>query len=422
MKLTKQSVAFLLFAALPCAIFPISGRAASSFLWPKLFVLVGICLFHLVCARPTRNEWRSGLVSWGPWLISLSVTGIFSFRFDWALLGTNPQGMGILFWLLMMLFAVTTKAALADHPNMFRSELIGIQVGASANAAIAIVQSISGHRISGFFGHRAYLAGFLLLSLAVLVQQRHYFRGQIVKFQACIHVLAILLCQNRAALLGAALILVLWIGIKKSIPFILAISIALASFTYQRQVAIHPSLSEASPAHLFLRNITSDRTWMYRRGIKYFLDSPKSILLGDGPYAIHINHAERRCQKADALVLGRQTFRCIIDGKLDTTPPEKYQKHSYNIVIDRLAESGLIGFLTYSWLLGCRRWDKSATLNTVPLAYLVWCLFWFEAAYYTWLLWWYLAWSKSRANQLHRRKWRINEGVCQFRRPQSIEF
>lgn len=380
----------LLFALLSCAIFPFAQDSEHFFLWPKVFALLGVCVANLQVLLQARYSqqmriWMNGAGAWFPWLLMVWVATVFAVHPVWSILGHPSRGVGAAWWSLIALFSISTTAVARFRKELISAQFDGIQLGCLINCLALIVQSFAGWEARGFFRHPAHLAGLLLLALAVLMQSSGRSRWQSFTWPlVAVYVIALIGLGYRAALIAVPILLIIKIGWRRALPIVISCLIALGIYTSSRQIEPLPAGYEKGPMYEVVRDWSSDRVWLYTRGIRYFL---KSTVIGHGWQGLHIEQALSQCEDSGGVTINRVTYRCA-----DGEKPHNPAQHSHNLILNKLVETGFLGLFGYGWLLFQLLKGKISINNGyVLVAYTVWVMFWPEGHYYSWLFYWSLS-------------------------------
>ena len=367
------SVAFVL---LSCAMFPGAGNLAHVYLLPKVLILLILGTANIVFSKD-QTGWKEQLVSWSPWLLASFLATLFAYVPLWSFLGYPSTYIGLAWWLLLFWFTSSNTLLLKQKPTLFRFQFWGLQVGTAINAIIAITQKIISQDPHAFFAHSAILAGFIVFSLASLITFSNLLPKKTVLFLSSLYISVLVISGIRTTLLVLPVLFIGWIGWKKTLPILLVSLLLVAGLSTTRQIQV-PDGIQVSPQEQIIKNLTSDRVWLYERAIIYIKESP---LIGHGFHGLHIRRAIGHCRKHGGASISYESYICQ-----DETRPLELSYHSYNLFLDRLIESGFLGLMTFSWLF--YRLTRNNQNRLFLLAYLIYTSLWFDSAAYTWMFFW----------------------------------
>ena len=395
---------------------------------PKVLIVLLIASLNLSILWQNRKaiqipkSWKINRLLWeiflGIGLIS-TLNSPFPFLSLW---GQDQMGDGFLYWLLIAIFTLSNSLILKLRPELIRSQVKGILMGGVILAVSIFPQIINwridytatmgqliqdnvlvssifqGHQPIGLYSHRGH-AAFVLVVASVLILVCRNWGWLSVKVTAVMIIpviLALLLTQTRAG--------------------IIAVMIAIAYFLYQsstakryRRIAICTVLvslllisTVSASRHiqalnqlnfdrktLLLKNLTSDRAWLWELGLQGISKRPFLGWGFDGfgiayPYVLNPHHIPK------VIYIDNFSYDYLSqDGELAIEPLPTYKAH--NLILDTTVSIGILGLLTYLALLGSYLFhlikSPSQGIEAVVIAYLVFTFTWFDCAQFTHLSW-----------------------------------
>lgn len=402
---------------------PIGTMRGEIWTQPKVFAILVICILNLLILWSERDalkiphSWKISRLLWEIFLgIGLISTLQSPFPLH-SLFGQEQMGDGLLYWLLIAIFTLSNSLLLRLHPELGRSQLLGLVIGGVIVALSIFPQAIdwridytvtTGQLIKenilastifqnqqpiGLYSHRGH-AAFVLAAVAVMTLVGCQWRWISTRFAATAFFLilpALLLTQTRAGVLALMVATAYLLGhkhYKLLVPAALVCLLVVSITTSTRQIDNLP----------LIRQITSDRVRLWEvsnRGIS------KHPLLGWGmngfgiAYPHVINSKWVKITRLGEFSFDYQRF----DGEFGTQALPTVKAH--NLILDTTLSLGVLGMLSYLTLLGFFLWQVIKSpyhgIEAVVVAYLVFTFTWFECAQFTHLAWWSLTLVKSKS-------------------------
>ena len=370
-----------LFALLSTLCNPWGTDDEAIFLWPKLVILFLIAALnqYSITKANSRIIWH-WLIGWFPWLACASISTWFAILPHYSVLGYYGKACGLLWWITVAVFFLFNRLILKERPELFQAQLTGFHIGGVINAAAGLTQWVlhffgigfEQYPMHGLFGNFGAYAGFMLMCCAVAAQYKAN------KWLLVLYTVATLNTGVRIAMLGAVICNLIAIGWKRSIPVVLSALVFIGVVTNNKQVG--ETASPHTPVMAQIRRISSNRTYYWARAFRYAQRSP---LIGYGFNGLNLQKAFRQCREVGILQYSRWSYQCS-DGAF----PDEDTKHSYNIWLDRLIETGFLGLLAYGWLWAWLLWTIRGRVLLVWSIFLLWSIFWYDAAAFSWIIFW----------------------------------
>ncbi|AFY41642.1 O-antigen ligase [Nostoc sp. PCC 7107] len=346
--------------------------------------------------------------------------------FPWrSLFGQEQMGDGLLYWLLIAIFALSNNLLLRQQPQLARSQLQGLVIGGVILAISIFPQTInwridytatSGQLLRdnilastifqnqqpiGLYSHRGH-ASFVLAGVAVITLIGWRWRWICTRDAVIASILiipALLLTQTRAGILAFLVAGVYWFyqsGINKKVArFILcAVLVALlfigaVSSTRQLEALNQFNFDNTTKV---LKQLTSDRLYLWELSARGISQRP---LLGWGmngfgtAYPHIINSHWLKITRLGEFTFDYQNS----DGQRKTQALITVKAH--NLILDTILSVGVLGLVVYLVLLGFCLWlvikSPYQGIETVAVAYIVFTFTWFECAQFTYIVWWALS-------------------------------
>jgi O-antigen ligase len=401
---------------------------------PKVFAILLICILNFLYLWEEKDSlkisqsWKISKLLWGIFLaigLIATVTSPFPLR---SLFGQEQMGDGLLWWLIIAIFTLSNSLLLRLHPELARSQLIGLVIG-GVILALSIFPQVINWRIDytatsgqllqdnilastifqnqqpiGLYSHRGH-ASFVLAAVAVMTLIGWQWRWISTRYAAMASILiipALLLTQTRAGILAFVVAGVYWIyqfPLGKQVRSFMLCTV-LVALLFVGAVSLTRNIETLNRFNIdsntkILKQLTSDRMYLWEiseRGIS------KRPLLGWGmngfgsAYPHVINSKSVKWVKITRL--GDFTFDYQgFDGQRgrQTLPTVK----AHNLILDTILSVGVLGLVSYLSLLGLCLWlvikSPCRGIEAVVVAYIVFTFTWFECAQYTHLAWWSLS-------------------------------
>ncbi len=405
----------LLFALSIILINPWGSSRGEIWTHPKVLVVLLVLLLNLavLASRPRAplpRRWLTGALLWliflsCGWLSTcLSPFPVFS------LLGQEQMGDGWLYWLLIAGFTLTNSLVLYRCPDLLRPQINGLLLG-SAVLALSIFPQVlnwqidytatmgqrlrdnilvstiyQAHQPIGLYSNRGHAAFVLAAAIALTLTSRQ--QGWLANRQALpllgLLGTALLLTQNRAGLLAAAVGGVYLLGRRRVRWWLLVVAIALWAISirtyHSRWVTDWP----------WWRLLTADRTHAWQLAVRGIQQRPLWGWGFDGfglayPDILSPTWTPRVEQLSDFSFLYRRE-----SGELARLTIYSFKAH--NLLLDTAVSLGLLGLLASLVLWGWyskRLWrSPHRRFISIAIVYWVFALTWFECAQYSHLVWW----------------------------------
>ncbi|WP_292707605.1 MULTISPECIES: O-antigen ligase family protein [unclassified Nostoc] len=336
--------------------------------------------------------------------------------FPWrSLFGQEQMDDGLLYWLLIAIFTLSNNLLLRLHPELARSQLIGLVIG-GVILAISIFPQAINWRIDytattgqllqsnilrstifqnqqpiGLYSHRGH-ASFVLAAVAVMTLvgwQWQWINTRLAATAGIIIIPALLLTQTRAGLLALLVATIYLLGRKHCkllVPATLVCLLIIGIATSTRQMNNLP----------LIKQITSNRVDLWQMA-NYRISLRPLLGWGMDGFGTAYSHVRPGIKITKVIRLGDFSFDYQDEnGQIKTAQLPTTKAH--NLILDTTLSVGLLGMASYLVLLGWCLWQVIKSpyrgIEAVFIAYLVFTFTWFECAQFTHLAWWSLSISR----------------------------
>lgn len=430
-KITVNLIYTLLFSLSIILINPIGTMRGEIWTQPKIFAISLICILNFLNLWSDRENlklspsWKTAKLLWEIFLgIGLIATIVSPFPWR-SLFGQEQMGDGWFYWLLIAIFTLSNSLLLKLHPQLARSQLIGLVIGGVILALSIFPQAVNwridytatngqllkDHILAstifqnqqpiGLYSHRGH-ASFVLAAVGVMALVGWRWRWICTRDAVIAGILIIpglLLTQTRAGILAFLVGGVYWFyqsGINKKIRLLILCTVLVAllfvgAVSSTRQVEALNRFNFDSNTKI-LKQFTSDRVHLWEVSQRGISQRP---LLGWGmngfgsayPHVIN-SHWVKITRLGDFTFDyqhsdGRRGKQALITVK------------AHNLILDTTLSVGILGLVSYLVLLGFCLWlviqSPYRGVETIVFAYFVFTFTWFECAQFTHLVWWALS-------------------------------
>lgn len=426
----------LLFSLSIILINPIGAMRGEIWTQPKVFAISLICILNFLMLWENRESlklpksWKITRLLWEVFL-GMGLIATIASPFPWrSLLGQEQMGDGLLYWLLIAIFTLSNSLLLRLHPELARSQLIGLVIG-GVILAISIFPQAINWRIDytatngqllrdnilastifqnqqpiGLYSHRGH-ASFVLAAVEVITLvgwRLQWISNRDAVMASVLIIPALLLTQTRAGILAFLVAGVYWLcqsGLSKQVRSLMFCTV-LVGLLFIGAVSTTRHLEALNQFNFdsntqFLKQLTSDRVHLWelsQRGIS------KRPLLGWGmngfgtAYPHVINSKWVKITRLREFTFDYKHF----DGQRGTQALITAKAH--NLILDTTLSVGILGLIFYLALWGLSLWlvikSPYRGIETVAITYLVFTFTWFECAQFTHIVWWALSfWGMS---------------------------
>ncbi|NJL56072.1 O-antigen ligase family protein [bacterium] len=420
----------LLFALSIILINPWGNSRGEIWTHPKVLIVLIVLLLNLalLTARPRTplpRRWLTGAVLWllflGCGWISTCLSPFPSF----SLLGQEQMGDGWLYWLLIAGFTLTNSLLLYRYPELLRPQLNGLLIGSAILALSIFPQVINwqidytatmgqllrdnilvstiyqAHQPIGLYSNRGHAAFVLAaaIALTLVTQQRHWLTNRQAIPLLILLSTALLLTQNRAGILAAAVGCVYLLGRQRAKWWLTVALLALIIISF------HTVNSRLTADWSWWRQLSSDRTYAWQLAVRGIQQRP-FWGWGFGGFGIAYPYVLSPTWTPQVEHLGNFSFVHRREtGELARLTIYSFKAH--NLFLDTAVSLGLVGLLVswglWSWY-GWRLYRSARVYFAgIAIVYLVFTLTWFECAQYSHLAWWVLSlseWDSGTSDQL----------------------
>jgi O-antigen ligase len=408
----------LLFSLSIILINPIGAMRGEIWTQPKVFAISLICILNFLILWSDREDlklsqsWKISRLLWEIFL-GIGLISTLASPFPWrSLFGQEQMSDGLLYWLLIAIFTLSNSLLLRLHPELARSQLIGLVIGGVILALSIFPQALNwridytattGQLIQdsilrstifqnqqpiGLYSHRGH-ASFVLAAAAVMTLvgwQWQWINTRLAATAGIIIIPALLLTQTRAGLLALLVATIYLLGrqhYKLLVPATLVCLLIIGIATSTRQIDNAP----------LIRQITSDRVYLWEIANRGISQRP---LLGWGMNGFGPAYPYIRYGRTIAKVIRLDDFSFAYqdkNGQIQTAQLPTTKAH--NLILDTTLSVGLLGIASYLTLLGWCLWQVIKSpyrgIEAVFIAYLAFTFTWFECAQFTHLAWWSLS-------------------------------
>ncbi|MEH1903334.1 MAG: O-antigen ligase family protein [Nostoc sp.] len=410
----------LLFSLSIILINPIGAMRGEIWTQPKVFAISLICILNFLMLWEDRKDlklpqsWKINRLLWEIFLGIGLITTLAS-PFPWrSLFGQEQMGDGLLYWLLIAIFTLSNNLLLRLHPELARSQLIGLVIGGVILAISIFPQAInwridytatSGQMMQsnilastifqnqqpiGLYSHRGH-PSFVLAAVAVMTLvgwqwQWQWINTRLAAIAGTLIIPALLLTQTRAGILALLVATIYLLGrqhYKLLVRATLVCLLIIGIVSTTRQINNLP----------LIKQITSDRVDLWQLANYRISQRP---LLGWGMDGFGTAYSYVRLGKKITKVIRLGDFSFDYqdeNGQIKTAELPTTKAH--NLILDTTLSVGLLGMASYLALLGWCLWQVIKSpyrgIEAVFIAYLAFTFTWFECAQFTHLAWWSLS-------------------------------
>ncbi|MBW4429564.1 MAG: O-antigen ligase family protein [Nostoc desertorum CM1-VF14] len=385
---------------------------------PKVFAISLICILNFLMLWEDKENlklpqsWKINRLLWEIFLGIGLITTLAS-PFPWrSLFGQEQMGDGLLYWLLIAIFTLSNNLLLRLHPELARSQLIGLVIGGVIVALSIFPQAIdwridytatTGQLLQsnilrstifqnqqpiGLYSHRGH-ASFVLAAAAVMTLvgwQWQWINTRLAAIAGALIILALLLTQTRAGILALLVATIYLLGrkhYKLLVPATLVCLLIIGIATSTRQMNNLP----------LIKQITSNRVDLWQMA-NYRISLRPLLGWGMDGFGTAYSHVRPGIKITKVIRLGDFSFDYQDEnGQIKTAQLPTTKAH--NLILDTSLSVGLLGLASYLALLGWCLWQVIKSpyrgIEAVFIAYLAFTFTWFECAQFTHLAWWSLS-------------------------------
>jgi hypothetical protein len=408
----------LLFSLSIILINPIGAMRGEIWTQPKVFAISLICILNFLMLWEDKENlklpqsWKINRLLWEIFLGIGLITTLAS-PFPWrSLFGQEQMGDGLLYWLLIAIFTLSNNLLLRLHPELARSQLIGLVIGGVIVALSIFPQAIdwridytatTGQLLQsnilrstifqnqqpiGLYSHRGH-ASFVLAAAAVMTLvgwQWQWINTRLAAIAGALIILALLLTQTRAGILALLVATIYLLGrkhYKLLVPATLVCLLIIGIATSTRQMNNLP----------LIKQITSNRVDLWQMA-NYRISLRPLLGWGMDGFGTAYSHVRPGIKITKVIRLGDFSFDYQDEnGQIKTAQLPTTKAH--NLILDTSLSVGLLGLASYLALLGWCLWQVIKSpyrgIEAVFIAYLAFTFTWFECAQFTHLAWWSLS-------------------------------
>lgn len=413
---------------------------------PKVFFILLICIFNVLILWEERDalklphNWKISGLLWGIFLTAALLSTInspFPLR---SLFGQEQMGDGLLYWLLIAIFALSNNLLLRLHPELFRFQLQGLIIGGIILALSIFPQAINwridytatsgqlfqshilastifkNHQPIGLYSHRGH-ASFVLAACSIITLfgwQKKIINQRNSVIALTLIIPALLLTQTRAGIIAFIIGFVYWIyqsGFNNRHRNRIIVCACLVSLLFvgavsaTRQLAFN-NKSNFDKTTVFIKYVSSDREMLWERAIRGISMRPLFGwgMNGFGTVYPYIHHGE---PVDKVLRLGDFSFDYQNkNGEVKRKQLPTVKAH--NLILDTTLSVGILGLISYSTLFVFCFWQvlKSPLngIEAVLIVYLAFTFTWFECAQFSHIAWWVFSLSAHERHEETLRK------------------
>jgi len=385
---------------------------------PKVFAISLICILNFLMLWEDRKDlklpqsWKISRLLWEIFLGIGLIATLVSPEPWRSLFGQEQMGDGLLYWVLIAIFTLSNNLLLRLHPELARSQLIGLVIG-GVILALSIFPQVINWRIDytatsgqlmqsnilastifqnqqpiGLYSHRGH-ASFVLAAVAVMTLvglQWQWINTRLAATAGILIIPALLLTQTRAGLLALLVATIYLLGrkyYKLLVPATLVCLLIIGIATSTRQMNNLP----------LIKQITSNRVDLWQMA-NYRISLRPLLGWGMDGFGTAYSHVRPGIKITKVIRLGDFSFDYQDEnGQIKTAQLPTTKAH--NLILDTTLSVGLLGLASYLALLGWYLWQVIKSpyrgIEAVFIAYLAFTFTWFECAQFTHLAWWSLS-------------------------------